>query len=334
MSHSRHRFASIVLLIAFIAFGLFIFFDWRAMYELLAKANWLYGAYALLFTALSYIATSIAFVLVSRLFQLAIPGRRLFSIGFFTIALNNLFSFGGAVGYFVRVGLLKNEPASPKEVIAASLAHSYLSTFALFAFSPLVMAYLFFAKHLTRRAEIFADVAGLAAFAVFVCVSLLLALPSFRRRFFALIEAFSKVFARRSILPALQEMDDALARGMGFLRGARHSWLSLALLIVIDLTSEMAALLMCFFALGSSITPGVLFVGFFFGVVAGMISMIPGGLGVQEGSMAAVFALFGVSALHAAFASILFRLIYYFVPLAFSYAIYFSATFLATGDAR
>jgi uncharacterized membrane protein YbhN (UPF0104 family) len=50
--------------------------------------------------------------------------------------------------------------------------------------------------------------------------------------------------------------------------------------------------------------------------------MIPGGLGVQEGSMAAVYALLGVPFGQALLAAILFRAIYYFIPFLFSLGFY------------
>ena len=54
--------------------------------------------------------------------------------------------------------------------------------------------------------------------------------------------------------------------------------------------------------------------GFAIGVTAGLVSMIPGGLGVQEGSMAGVYHLLGVPLQQAILASILFRVMYYFIP--------------------
>ena len=49
-----------------------------------------------------------------------------------------------------------------------------------------------------------------------------------------------------------------------------------------------------------------------------MVSMIPGGLGIVEGSMAGIFYLFGVPLEQATLASVLFRVIYYLVPFALS----------------
>lgn len=48
---------------------------------------------------------------------------------------------------------------------------------------------------------------------------------------------------------------------------------------------------------------------------AGALSVIPGGLAVEEGSMSGIYALLGVPLAQAVLAAILFRVIYYFTPL-------------------
>jgi len=50
--------------------------------------------------------------------------------------------------------------------------------------------------------------------------------------------------------------------------------------------------------------------------------MIPGGLGVQETSMAAIYSLFGVTVRSALLASILYRVFFYFIPIILSMIAY------------
>ena len=57
-------------------------------------------------------------------------------------------------------------------------------------------------------------------------------------------------------------------------------------------------------------------------MAAGVMSMVPGGLGVQEGTMAGVYHLLGVSLEQAVLVSLLFRLVYYMVPLGVSLVFY------------
>ena len=68
----------------------------------------------------------------------------------------------------------------------------------------------------------------------------------------------------------------------------------LLLVAVGDWAGTIAALWFCFAALGTFLGAGVLVTGFSLGITAGFISMIPGGLGVQEGSMVGIYTLLGV----------------------------------------
>jgi uncharacterized protein (TIRG00374 family) len=67
---------------------------------------------------------------------------------------------------------------------------------------------------------------------------------------------------------------------------------------------------------------GTLITGFSLGITAGFVSMVPGGLGVQEGSLAGIYALFGIPIGTAVLAAILFRIVYYFVPFLVSLGFY------------
>jgi hypothetical protein len=70
------------------------------------------------------------------------------------------------------------------------------------------------------------------------------------------------------------------------------------------------------------VDPGVVVTGFAVGVAAGVMSMVPGGLGVQEGSMAGAYHLLGVPLEQAVLVSFLFRLVYYMTPFGVSLLFY------------
>jgi uncharacterized protein (TIRG00374 family) len=89
-----------------------------------------------------------------------------------------------------------------------------------------------------------------------------------------------------------------------------------------NLVFTLASLWFCFDAIGNPLGLGVLVTGFVIGISAGTLSMVPGGLGVQEASMAGMYALFGVPFAQAVLASVLFRVVYDFVPFLASLAVY------------
>jgi uncharacterized protein (TIRG00374 family) len=126
----------------------------------------------------------------------------------------------------------------------------------------------------------------------------------------------------RDIGPSLDEFDATMARGVDALR-QRPSFLGLLVgSVAVDWASSAAALWFSFDALGEPLSLGVLLTGFAIGITAGVLSMIPGGLGVQEGSMAGIYALLGVPLQQAVLAAILFRVVYYMIPYVVSLGVY------------
>ena len=113
-----------------------------------------------------------------------------------------------------------------------------------------------------------------------------------------------------------------MTRGVTSIRHRPGVLLILLLVAIGDWVGTVAALWFCFAALGTFLGVGTLITGFSLGITAGFISMVPGGLGVQEGSMVGIYTLLGVPVRTAVLAAILFRIVYYFVPFLISLGFY------------
>lgn len=81
---------------------------------------------------------------------------------------------------------------------------------------------------------------------------------------------------------------------------------------------------LAFLAFGYMINPWHLLTGFSIGQAIGVISMLPGGAGTMEGSMALVFVSLGVPLQTALAAIIIFRLSFYIFPFLLSLPFYFT----------
>jgi uncharacterized protein (TIRG00374 family) len=127
---------------------------------------------------------------------------------------------------------------------------------------------------------------------------------------------------RRDFQSSLKDFDDTMTRGVAVLHTRPLLLFLMIALVVFDWASSVAALWFCFDALGDPISLGVLLTGFSLSITAGAVSMVPGGLGIQDGSMAGLYALLGVPLQKAVLASILFRLVYYLVPYLVSLVFY------------
>lgn len=303
-----------------LAFLGFVILDWKASKEVLVGTDWHYVPWVLGLTFLSYGCASLGFVLVGEAFGLKVKRFSLFRVGIITMAVNNLVSMGGVAGHTIRVALLRNRDAAGGEILAASIFHSYLYTLSVTAGLPASLVYLYASRQFTA-----AESAGLAAgfllsIVIFGTMSLLVFSRRFRIRVFDLVcRAAARVF-RKDLHGSMGRFHTSLSEGVrGFRKGR---WLLITLLIAGDWVFCILALFLCFRAFGMSPRAGVLVMGFFAGISMGIVSMIPGGLGVQEGSMAGMYHLFGLSFEGALFTTILFRILYYLVPAAIGLVIY------------
>ena len=66
------------------------------------------------------------------------------------------------------------------------------------------------------------------------------------------------------------------------------------------------------------VAPGLVVIGFAVGICLSLVSLVPGGLGVMESSMTAVFVSLGVPLEPAVVAVLIYRIAYYVLPLLLS----------------
>lgn len=92
--------------------------------------------------------------------------------------------------------------------------------------------------------------------------------------------------------------------------------------ILADRSAQLVVLWFCLEGLGIDGEIGVVVTGFAIGIAAGVMSMVSGGIGVQEGSMAGTYALFGMPLEEAIVPALLFRVIFQLVPLGLSMLLY------------
>ena len=127
---------------------------------------------------------------------------------------------------------------------------------------------------------------------------------------------------RKDIQRTLDDFQATLKRGLLEIQRRPRALMLPLLLIGADRLARIGVVWVCFQALGSDVGLGVLVTGFAVGVALGVMSMVPGGLGVQEGSMAGTYHLLGVPLEEAVLVAVLFRLVYYMVPFLVSLAFY------------
>jgi uncharacterized protein (TIRG00374 family) len=311
----------LIAVVALLA-GLSIATDWGEIRKALLEADWKPIPSALLFTAISYACISFSFAKVSRTLGIRMAQRNLAEIGFVTTVLNHVMSSGGVFGYSLRFLLMKRHGVGMQEVLSASILHYYLTSMMMLAMLPISFYYLLTNSTVSPGVTAILGVMIILLVLVFAVASGMLFIRSIRCAVLDLAARAIRSLTHRDIEPALDQFETSVAHGLTALWSQPFTLLLIIMLIAVDWVFSAVALLFCFDALGQAIEPGVLMSGFVIGIIAGVLSMVPGGIGIQEGSMAGIFTLLGASLEKSILASILFRVIYFLIPFVVSLGFY------------
>lgn len=296
--------------------------DWKQMHQVLRQARWGWVLVALCSTTASYISLSYSFAIACRIFGIQMKWRELLEVSFISNVLNNLMTSGGAAGYSLRLLVMRHRGQTVADITAASLFHTYFNTFAILVLLPTGLTHL-----LTVRSVSTGGVIGIGAVVVLALVLLVLATAmmfssAIRAAAFRRLSGLVHRLTRRDIGPSLAEFDSAVSHGVKAVRKKPAGLIWLIALVMSDWTASLFTLGFCFSALGKTLTLGELVTGFAIGVTAGLVSMVPGGIGVQDTSMAGIYALLGVPLEIAILAPVLFRIVYYLIPFGVSLVFY------------
>jgi uncharacterized protein (TIRG00374 family) len=312
---------TLIMVVALIGL-VFIVADWGQIRTAVTQASWRPLPYALAATALSYTCISLNFALVSRLLGVDMRSRDLAVVGFVSVVLNHLISAGGAAGYSVRYLLMRHHDVSMRQVIAISILHFLLTSLIMIAMLPVGLVFLGLKASISRVTGTLLTAAALLVILWTSFATLLVFWDTMRRKVVNLLASLMRTLFRRDVSESLERFESTLALGVQAMKGRPSLILAIMLLVAFDWALSLVALWFCFRAFGTTPSVGQAISGFVIGTVAGVASLIPGGLGVQEASMAGIFALFGISFERAVLASVLFRVIYTIIPYGVSLGLY------------
>ncbi len=308
------RLVTVILLVIALVGVALIVSDWKNMAPVLARSDWRFIPLVLLFTVFSYLAYSYAYALVSRLMGIQMGRRELAEVCFITVIVNHFVSLGGTVGWSLRYLMMKMYGVSFKDTLASSLLHYFLISSMMLAFTPVAFIYLLLHATVPLGVAILLGIMTVLFVLVLLLVIGLLVFPGRRRPFIHFLARLGWRILRRDFEPWLDQLDEALTRATQTIHGEPMQLVWLLLLALADFISSIVAFGFCLDALGPAASAGALLSGYVLGIMAGVISMVPGGFGIQEGSMAGIYVLLGVRFEQALLASIIFRFIFYLLP--------------------
>ncbi|MCC6848395.1 MAG: flippase-like domain-containing protein [Deltaproteobacteria bacterium] len=269
----------------------------------------------------SYLTMAWSYQGIARAAGYRLPFREMCSITLVANTANYLLATGGLSGFALRMYLFARRGIPAGSAVLISLVQTLLTNLVLLVFVMWGFALLLLSHNLVGR-DLIAAGTLLIAFGIVVVVTCVALLHRRWRRtllFSAtrLLDRLLRRFAphRRPRRAKLVRFQHNLNVGLDFLLQRPHDMLAPTAYIVLDWIFTLLVLYTSFVAIGSPIAMSHVIAGFAIGMFFSVASLIPGGLGIMEGSMAAVFVTLGVQFEQAVVAILIYRAAYYGLPI-------------------
>lgn len=306
-------------LLAFVV--LFAYTDVYELGRVLVDADHLLLLLPLLCVAASYVTMALSYHGIALAAGERFEFLDMLKITLVANSLNYLVATGGLSGFAARTYYFTRRNMPAEKAVVISLAQTFLTNITLLAFILVGFFYVFNSHELAGAALTSTAALTLAFLVAAVVAGLVLFNRALRRRTL-LVTADLTYRTFRRLRPAaklsrtsLRRYLATLDRGISFLIANKQKMFLPLVYIILDWFFTILILHTSFLAIREALPFGQTIVGFSVGIVLSFLSLIPGGLGVMEGSMSAIFAGMGVPFEVAVAAALLFRTIYYIVPL-------------------
>ena len=293
----------------------FLVKDKDAILEALAGMKYSALLLVLLFTTLSYLLMNIAFASSAILLGVEMPFKKLFYLGFISSVIANLISIAGITSYTTKVALFKKHNLRVSQITAFTFFFANLGNITLLALLPFGIKSFLSVQSIAAKITFSAQLEIFSVIFLALAVNLAIFIGPFRRVVLGILLKFVRKGQTREAFEArILAVNEAMDRTLLALKENPGKLVKLAILSCLSWLFAILALGACFYSLGIAMPFGVLITGFTIGIFIGVVSVIPGGMGIQEATMAGVFSFLGINFGVAVLAAIIFRLIYYVIP--------------------
>jgi len=290
-------------------------------WEILKGANTEFILLALAAEMLRYLGVALSTQIIARFLGRRIELLPTVAATFAGTSINRLLATGGVGGMYVRYRYLKKNDLSLGSVSIIFFLQYIVS--ALLLLAAFVLGFLYLATHhgVTWQAIV---PSALIVATVLGGIIYLTRLYRERERlerglvsFYRKISDLWRRITRRGFFSEAR-LRATINRLYACLRLARNNpWGGLAAFAfgALTLFADILCLYFVFSALGFKIHPGMVVLGYTVSNYAGAISMLPDGLLVTDGSLALIYTSLAVPQQAAAMATLIFRLISYWLPI-------------------
>ncbi len=190
----------------------------------MAQATWQYTALAVASCLASDACLSFGYVLVNRAFSIKMGSLELLEIGFVSSTLNNVMALAGAPAHSMRVMLTKQRGVDSGEIVAASLFHSFVSNVVILALFIVGLVSLLFGHVVLGSSPATVIFGVIMVVALFVLVTAIMIVRSLRKWVLRMVKTVWKWASHRDISPFMDDLDDALSKGLGGFKRHGFFW--------------------------------------------------------------------------------------------------------------
>ena len=272
----------------------------------------------------SYAVMARSYQGIARAAGSEVPFWEMLKITLVANTANYVVSTGGLSGFALRLYFFLRLSIPSGTAVIISLVQGFITNVVLLLFVVAGFAYLVTAHDLRGYAlGTTATLLFLFILAAVLAMALLLHRGLRRRTLFMMAETVHWFMHR--FLPrhkpariSIWRFQRNLNRGIEFLLLRKRRMVIPTLWIVVDWVLTLLILYGAFVAVRHPIPITFVVVGFAVGIVLSMVSFVPGGLGIMEGSMAAIFSSLSVPFETAVVAALIFRIAYYVMPMIIS----------------
>ncbi len=321
--YKRKRFwLSIILGLAVMGFMLHKA-NFKIVYENLRNISIVWIFLSFLCAVISY--TSIAAILNSLLLASGyqLKPRDVLSISLISTVANYVINLVGISGLAVKIYLMSRRKVLPSHTLAISIIHGFFTnTIAIFFIFVGLIVFYGHCSMESKPNKVELTVTSFMAllFGAFIWLAIFIVNDSFRQKnwlwFTKIYDHLSKKIKYLSHKKAELEIAfNNFNTSMNFIVKNMKQLIYASIYALIDWLFMFGCLKTSFMAVHCPVNFKVLIMGFCVSLFISIISIVPGGLGIMEGSMVSVFYLLGLEYEQSLIAVIIYRLIYYLIPI-------------------
>ncbi len=300
--------------------------------------NIFWGAMTLAAGALSYLCIAAVLHLLLRGMGHEVSFSASFRISLISTTLNYIMAMGGLSGMAAKVYLLAREKVPPSSTLSISMVHGFLTNTVAIVFIYLGFFFLYSDYQMSRKQVEAGIVVLLIAFALTWITVQAIVHESFRRRLWDLAYRAGSALCRKLRHPRLLHRERAESffekfnDSMNMLVKSSGILWKPALFAAIDWLMMFLCLKWAFSAVNYPVDNQTIMVGFSIGIFTALFSITPASIGVMEGSMAGSFYLMGLDYDHALIAVLVYRFVYFLLPMLLS--LFYSSLIISLSKAE